>query len=291
MITYNYYRARSLNDIASVLEGYGEDARIVAGGTDIMVQLHEKDCRLKDLKCLIDITYLERELRYITENEENIYIGPLATHTDIESSPVIKKNLPFLAKASSEVGSPQIRNRGTIGGAIGNASPASDPLPVLIASDARVRLLGPNGERELLLKELYEGKGKLGLRKGEFIREFIVKKLPEGTRTGFSKLGRRKALAISRLNCAAALTFDAEGRIREARIAPGCIFTIPDRAEEAERLLTGKKPSEELFYEAGRAVSELMTVRTGTRWSTEYKKPVAEEIVFRALAEAACMEV
>ncbi len=269
---------------------YGTRAA-VAGGTDIMVQIHEKDRRWKNLKCLLDITYLDRELRYITEDEENIYIGSLATHTDIENSAVIKENLLFLGVASSTVGSPQIRNRGTIGGSIGNAFPASDPLPALIAADARVRLLGPEGERELLLKELYEGKGKLGLKRGELIREFRIKKLPEGSVTGFSKLGRRKALAISRLNCAAALTFDKEGRITEARISPGCIFIIPGRVERAEKLLTGEKPSEELFEAAGRAVSEVMIERTGIRWSTEYKKPAVEEIVFRALCTAAGMEV
>ena len=100
---------------------------------------------------------------------------------------------------------PQIRNRGTLGGSIGNAFPASDPLPALIAADALIKVYGQDGERVCLLKDFYEGKGSLKLEPGEFIREFVVKKLPEGTRMGFSKLGRRKALAISRLNCAAAL--------------------------------------------------------------------------------------
>ena len=108
---------------------------------------------------------------------------------------------------------------------------------------------------------------------------------------GFSKLGRRKALAISRLNCAAALTMDSEGTITEARIAPGCIFILPDRVEKAEQVLIGQKPSEELFAKAGKAVSEVMIERTGVRWSTQYKEPVVQEIVLRALCQAAGMEV
>ena len=291
MITYEYRRAESLEDAASVLEKYGDTARIVAGGTDIMVQIHEKDKRWENLKCLLDMTYLENELRYISEDSENVYIGPLSTHTDLENSEIIKKYLPFLGEASSTVGSPQIRNRGTIGGSIGNAFPASDPLPALVAADAVVVLYGPCGKRSILLKDLYEGKGKLALRRGEFIREFIVPKFLEGTVTGFSKLGRRKALAISRLNCAAALTFGEKGEITRARVCPGCIFIVPDRVEKAEKLLIGEKPSEKLFYEAGRAVSDVMIERTGVRWSTEYKKPAVEEIVFRALAAAAGMEV
>ena len=291
MIQYQYHRAESLDDVVKALGEYGEKARIVAGGTDIMVQIHEKDERWRDLACLVDITSLEKELRYITEDEENIYIGPLATHTDLERSELIGRYVPFLGWASGTVGSPQIRNRGTIGGSIGNAFPASDPLPALIAVDALIKVLGPEGEKTCLLKDFYEGKGRLGLKQGEFIREFIIKKLPANTGMGFSKLGRRKALAISRLNCAAALTFGGDGAILEARIAPGCIFVKPDRVEKAEQLLVGKKPSEELFSEAGRAVAQVMIERTGVRWSTQYKEPAVQEIVLRALCQAAGMEV
>ena len=291
MIQYKYHRAGSLDDVVKVLCEYGGKARIVAGGTDIMVQIHEKDKRWKDLQCLLDITYLEKELRYISEDEETVYIGPLSTHRDLEQSGIIREHIPFLGWASATVGSPQIRNRGTLGGSIGNAFPASDPLPALIAADAFLRVLGPEGERTCLLKNFYEGKGSLKLRQGEFIREFIIRKLPQGTKMGFAKLGRRKALAISRLNCAAALTMGAEGRITEARIAPGCIFVLPDRVEKAEQMLIGGKPSEELFARAGAAVSQVMIERTGIRWSTQYKEPVVQEIVLRALCQAAGMEV
>lgn len=291
MIQYKYHRAASLDDVVKVLKEYGSKARIVAGGTDIMVQIHEKDKRWKNLECLLDITYLDKELRYVSEDEENVYIGPLATHTDLEESEIVAKHIPFLGWASATIGSPQIRNRGTIGGSIGNAFPASDPLPALIAADAKIRVYGPEGERVCLLKDFYEGKGSLKLQPGEFIREFIVKKLPAGTVMGFSKLGRRKALAISRLNCAAALTIDKDGVITEARIAPGCIFVQPDRVEKAEQVLIGNKPSMDLFAKAGKAVAEVMIERTGVRWSTQYKEPAVQEIVLRALCQAAGMEV
>lgn len=291
MIEYKYHRADSLEDVVNVLCEYGGKARIVAGGTDIMVQIHEKDKRWKDLGCLLDITGLERELRYISQDEDKVYIGPLSTHTDLERSEVISAHIPCLGWASATVGSPQIRNRGTLGGSIGNGFPASDPLPALIAADALVRVCGPEGEKTCLLKDFYEGKGSLKLKPGEFIREFIVKKLPQGTKMGFAKLGRRKALAISRLNCAAALTMGEDGCITEARIAPGCIFVQPDRVEEAEQVLLGEKPSEELFARAGAAVARVMIQRTGVRWSTQYKEPVVQEIVLRALCQAAGMEV
>lgn len=291
MIQYKYHRTGSLDDAVKTLREYGRKVRIVAGGTDIMVQIHEQDKRWKDLECLLDITSLEYELRYVSEADEYIYIGSLATHTDIENSDIIAEHIPFLGWACASVGSPQIRNRGTLGGSIGNALPASDPLPALIAADAFVGVYGPEGERTCLLKDFYEGKGDLKLKEGEFIEKFIIKKLPYGTKMSFSKLGRRKALAVSRLNCAAALSMEDDGTIIDARIAPGCIFVLPDRVGEAEKVIIGLKPSEELFKKAGATVAQTMIERTGNRWSTRYKEPVVQEIVLRALCQAAGMEV
>lgn len=285
MFKYNYYRAKSLEEICETLVKYKDKVGIVAGGTDIMVQIREKDKRWQDMECLLDISALEEEMRYIREEGNEIHIGALSTHTDLERSDVVKKYIPFLGKAASTVGSPQIRNRGTIGGSICNASPAADPLTPLIALDARVVIHGLEGEREELLRDFYVGKGKVDLKEGEFLKEFVVEKLPENVVTEFVKLGRRKALAISRLNVSIALGFDAKGVIDYARVAPGCIFVTPDRVVKAEQLLVGKKPSAELWEEAGKAVSEEMIERTGVRWSTEYKKPAVEGIVEEALEQ------
>lgn len=285
MFKYDYYRAETPDEVCEVLARYQGKARIVAGGTDIMVQIREKDKRWKELECLLDLSFLEDELRYIREEGDQIHIGALTTHTDLERSEVIKRWIPFLGKAASTVGSPQIRNRGTIGGSICNASPAADPLTPLIALDAWTVIRGRDGERVVTLKDFYTGQGKVGLKEDEFVKEFTVRKLPKGTVTGFAKLGRRKALAISRLNVSAALKLDEEGRIDFARIAPGCIFSTPDRVETAENILIGRKPSEELWREAGKAVSEEMIRRTGIRWSMEYKQPAVEAIVEDALTE------
>ncbi len=289
MFKYDYYRAGTLDEVSEILARHQGKARIVAGGTDIMVQIREKDKRWEDLECLLDLTFLESELRYIREEGNQIHIGALSTHTDLERSEIIKKWIPFLGKAASTVGSPQIRNRGTIGGSICNASPAADPLTPLIALEAKVVIHGKAGEREMGLKEFYLSQGKVDLNEDEFLKEFVVEKLPEGAVTEFVKLGRRKALAISRLNVSVVLMLDKEGSISYARIAPGCIFRTPDRVETAEELLIGKKPSEELWKEAGKEVSDEMIRRTGIRWSTEYKQPAVEAIVEDALAQAAEM--
>lgn len=290
MFKYNYYRANTIGEVCTQLALQKEKVRIIAGGTDIMVQIREKEAKWKEIECLLDITSLGRELRYITEAQECIRIGALSTHTDIETSKLIKKFLPFLSEACASVGSPQIRNLGTIGGSICNASVAADPLSPLIAADTQVVIQGVQGAREVDLKSFYTGRGTVDLQEGEFVTEFIVKKLTQGAQTAFIKLGRRKALAISRMNVSAVLGINGQGVITEARIAPGCIFVKPDRVTEVEALLLGNAPSGELFASVGKAVSEEMITRTGIRWSTEYKKPAIEGLVEDALYKAAGME-
>ena len=287
MYTFESCRAESVRGVCAFLKEHGEAGRIVAGGTDLMVQIREKSRRWAGITHVIDITSLQNELEVIEDLGGTIRIGALSTHTDIENSEVLRRYLPYLSTASSTVGSPQIRNMGTIGGSICNASPAADPLTPLVASDARVEITGLEGKREVLLTDLYLGKGKLALNEDEFVTAFVVDKLKEGSRTAFEKLGRRKALAISRLNTSACLHFAEDGTIDEARISPGCIFVTPCRVKEAEDLVVGKRPTEDLFREAGEAVSKVMIDRTGYRWSTEYKKPAVEAVVSRALCKAA----
>lgn len=286
MFQYNYERAKTIQEVCETLKKYNGHVGIVAGGTDIMVQIREKDQRWKDMECLLDISYLKKELGYIKEEGQEIHIGALNTHTELENSQIIRKYLPFLSEACSTVGSPQIRNRGTIGGSICNASPAADPLTPLIAADAEIIIVGLNGERRKALVDFYIGKGKVDLGEGEFVKGFVVQKFPEGIVTKFGKLGRRKALAISRLNVSVALKIDGAGVITFARMAPGCIFATPDKVKKAEELLVGQKVSEKLFEAAGKIVSQEMIGRTVVRWSTQYKQPAVEGIVEETLIEA-----
>lgn len=291
MFTYEFCHAKSIEDVCRFRKEYGSKGCIVAGGTDVMVQIKEKSRRWAEIECMMDLTSLDKELRYIREEGDCVKVGALSTHTDIAESEIIKKYAPFFGQASDSVGSPQIRNRGTIGGSICNASPAADPLTPLVALEANVEIAGLNGTREVPLVDLYVGRGKLGLGEDEFVTAFIFKKPEEGSLMYFQKLGRRKALAISRLNTSALLHLDAEGKIDKARIAPGCIFATPMRVVEAEEILLGKVPSEELFEEAGREVSRIMIEKTGYRWSTEYKQPAAEAVVSAALCNACGIEM
>ena len=280
----SYLKPQTLKEALGYLKEYGEKVKPYAGGTDLMVQLREGSSRLKDVEYLMDVQALP-ELRGIKVREDSIRIGAMTSHTEVNESEVLRKHVPFLSIASSTVGSTQIRNKGTVGGNICNASPAADTLSPFVALNARLVVVSVDGEREVMVKDAREKAGKLKLAPHEMVTSILIDRIDDYS-TAFIKLGRRKALAISRMNAAVALKME-NGVIAAARIAPGCVFSTPDRVEKAEALIVGKAPSAALFEEAGKAVSEEMIARTGIRWSTEYKKPVIEALIQRALCRAA----
>ncbi|MBS3969797.1 MAG: xanthine dehydrogenase family protein subunit M [Clostridia bacterium] len=282
MIKHKYLRPRSLDVACQLLSE--TRGKVLAGGTDLMVQLRAEDEKLKNINHVIDINHL-KELSYIKKEDGYIHIGGLTTHQEIQESDLIQKEAAFLALAVSTVGSPQIRNRGTIGGSICNASPAADPLPPLIALNADVKLKSVRGERTLPLVSIFQKPYSTCLEPDEILVEISFKSLPETTKTTFIKLGRRKALAIARMNIAVALDFLADGTITEARIVPGSVFPTPDRVTAAEEFMLNKKPTVELIEQASKMVSEEMIKRTGIRWSTEYKQPVIENLTKRAIKQ------
>lgn len=290
MRDFTFMTAHTPDEVSrQLLENHGH-ACVLAGGTDLLVQLHEKSKRWEHLEIVIDLHALNGELSRIEERGEFLHIGALCTHTQVERSPSIIHFLPFLSKACSLVGSPQIRNMGTIGGGLCNASPASDPIPPLIAADARIVIHGVDGERIQSLAEFFHTEGGNDLKAGEFVTEIIVRKLKENERSAFVKLGRRKALAISRLSVAAIITKDSSGCIRQAAIAPGCVNKSVKRFAKAEQFLQGNIPSGKLIKQTAELVTKQMIAETGRRWSSAYKEPALTALAERALT-AACFDL
>lgn len=283
MQTFEYLCPETLEQALATLHELGASARVYAGGTDLMVQLREHAARLRDVTALVDLQKLHA-LREISETDTALRIGALASHTAVETSPIVRRHAPVLAASSSQVGSPQIRNLGTIGGNVANASPAADTISALAALSAEVEVASTGGVRRVPLPELYQGAGKTALAPDEIIVSFTIPKKP-GWRSAFCKLGRRKALAISRLNAAVLLQMDGE-MILDARIAPGCVFSAPDRVVTAEAMLKGQQASSALFARAGEETAEEMVRRSGVRWSTAYKKPALAAVVSEALEKA-----
>ena len=282
MKPFEYIPAHSVDDACSVLAEYGSDAQVLAGGTDVLIELRRNNTKTPGV--IVDISFIN-ELRKITSDNNTIILKPLATHTEITQTKVIQESAGLLSSAASVIGSPQVRNRGTVGGNIMNAATCADTVPPLIALGAKVTLKSKSGSRTIELVDLFVKPYQTTARPDELLIDIQFPKLTAGTKSSFIKLGRRNALAISRLSVAAILSLDKDGTITDARIVPGAALPTWKRVTEAEQLLAGNKPSKELFTAAGKKVSDVMISYTGRRWSTEYKEPVIAVLVRRALEQ------
>lgn len=280
MKAFEYHSPDSIPEVCALLTQLGVGAKILAGGTDVLVELRKST--EESPKAIVDISKIT-SLRGIEESGDSIVLKPLTTHAEILRSPLIATHARLLRDAAAGIGSPQIRNRGTVGGNIMNAAACADTVPPLVALGARVKLQSAAGDRVVSLAEFFARPYVTAAQRSELLVEVRFPKLPPIARSCFIKLGRRNALSISRLSVAAILLLNDDGIITGSRIAPGAALPIWQRITEAEALLVGQKPSTELFEEAGRKVSEVMVAFTGRRWSTEYKEPVIAVLVRRAL--------
>ena len=284
MNPFAYIAPMTIAQVCNVLAEHGSDASILAGGTDLLIESRRPST--KPPRLVLDISQVG-ELDGIAETDGMILVKPLTTHTGLLRSKAIYQFAPLLSTAAASIGSPQIRNRGTVGGNIMNAAACADTVPPLIALGAMVTLQSKTGSRVLDLARLMIKPYQTAANPGELLTAIQFNKLPPNTRSTFIKLGRRNALSISRLSVAAILQIGDDGTIIEARIVPGAAFPTWQRVTEAEQMLIGEKPAAKLFAAAGQKVSEEMIKATGRRWSTEYKEPVIAVLVTRALKQCA----
>jgi xanthine dehydrogenase iron-sulfur cluster and FAD-binding subunit A len=242
-----YLRPTDLAEALDLLERYGDQARVIAGGTDVIVELQRG---VKPTRTLIDITGLH-SLKYIRYEADMLSLGALATHNDVIMSADCQQHCLPLAQACWEVGAPQIRTRATIAGNLITASPANDTITPLLALNAQVVLVSKRGERIMPLHEFYTGFRKTALKPGELLREIRVPAMAANQRGLFLKLGLRRAQAISVINIAFVLTF-ADQIVSDARITLGCLAPTCVRAHTVEAFLMGKSLDEAVCTEAGR---------------------------------------
>jgi carbon-monoxide dehydrogenase medium subunit len=270
-----FYRPGSVREALRLLQNGKNRARVVAGGTDLVV---EGD---RSIRFLIDITHAG--LSYIRRKGKACVIGATTTMAAIENSPAIRALAGgVLARAAATCGSVQIRNMATLGGNLANGSPAADTAAVLLALDAEVVLADARGRRKIPLTGFYSGPRK----PGALIVEVAIPAPPRGARWSFRKLGRTEN-DISLVNAAAGLQLDSKGRARWARIALGAVAPTPIRAVNAEKLLVGRKVDgtalAEVCDEAAREVRPITDVRA----SAEYRREMVRVLVRRALEECA----
>ena len=279
-----YYSVSSLDEALALLDEYQHRARIVAGGTDLIIEM-ERGQR-PELQVLIDITRV-KGLDRISLNEGMIRLGPLVTHNHVVGSQLIRRRALPLAQASWEVGAPQIRNRATIAGNVITASPANDTITPLLAMGAELRLASVDGERLIALADFYTDFRQTALRPNELLSSISFPALDDRERGVFLKLGLRRAQAISVVDAAVILRMDDSGAVAAARIALGSVAPTIIAAPLAEQALIGKRLTVETIAAAGQLASRTAMPIDDIRGGAEYRREMVKVLVVRALRRIA----
>jgi xanthine dehydrogenase iron-sulfur cluster and FAD-binding subunit A len=277
---HEYINATTIDEVLQILKDKGARARIVAGGTDLILEL-ERGVR-KGIDTLIDVTRIP-DLDQITIDEDDvIHLGPLVTHNHCVASKLIRERAYPLARAAWEVGAPQIRNRGTISGNLITASPANDTITPLIALDASVTLKSATSTRTIALKDFYLGVRKIDMQPDEMLVDISFPALKDTARGTFIKLALRRAQAISIVDVAVVLDLDSDS-VKSASIALGSVAPTIVRASEAEKYLEGKQLTDEVITEAARLTMNASKPIDDIRGSAAYRLEMVRVCTLRGL--------
>ncbi len=277
-----YFYPTNVPDCAEMLQHYGERARVIAGGTDLLL-LMERQGFHPD--ALIDITRIP-ELLSLVVNAEHAEIGSAVTFRRLLDCRALCEGAPFLADAIRQIGGAQIRNIATLAGNIVNASPAGDTLPPLYVLGAQVRVQGPDGARRMPISEFVRGVRQVDLAPGELVTQVSFDLPGPEWRGVFQKLGLRRAMAIAVVNVAALARFDGE-RVIGARLALGAVAPTVLRMRQTEELLAGSRLDADVIEKAAAAASAAARPIDDVRASALYRRHAVRGIVRRALAKLA----
>ncbi len=276
----NYINAKSIEDVLEVLKEHGGRARIVAGATDLILEL-ERGVR-EDVDVLVDVTRIPDLDKIILDEQGVIHLGPMVTHNHCVASKLIREQAYPLALACWQVGAPQIRNRGTVAGNLITASPANDTISPLMAMGASVTLRSADGKRIVPLEDFYRGVRKTVMRADEMMVDIAFPALKENQRGTFMKLGLRRSQAIAVINAAVLLTTEQD-TVTEAVITLGAVAPTIIHASEAEAYLEGRQLDAETVAEATRLSMVASQPIDDIRSSASYRREMARVLVTRCL--------
>ncbi|HEY7556085.1 MAG TPA: xanthine dehydrogenase family protein subunit M [Candidatus Binatia bacterium] len=283
MIPFEYRTPKNLKEVHGTLQEFGPDAKLIAGGTALVIMMKQ---RLVRPSCLVSLRGL-RGLNGIEIKDGGLSIGGLATHRAVESSSLVRRRLPVVAETFHHVATIRVRNMATVGGGLAHADPNQDPPPTLIALGATVKATSANGSRVLPLDGFFTDYYETVLNPDEIITELFIPKVAPNTGAAYLKFLPRTADDYATVSAAAVLTLDKNLKtINDVRIALGSVGTTPIRATAAEAVLRGQPVKAEAFAEAGEKAKEAVDPISDFRGSAGYKKEMAAVFVRRALEKA-----
>lgn len=284
MREFEYYNPKSLDEALSLLGDKSEGVYLIAGGTDIMLELHNK---IIQPETIVNLKGLN-ELNYIIEDDQYVRIGANATFSSIEKNDIVLRNARALAQASSKVGSTQIRNLGTIGGNIVTGSACGDSVSALVAMDAVLVIKSASGKREVSLDAFYKPNPEprydgcyinlAGIARDEILCEIYFKKAEQKEYSAFRKLGKRKALAKSIMTVGIRIAFDDDNRVKSSRIALGAVGRHPYSVTSAEQIIAGNQLTEDVVEACVSEVSDVVYNNIRDRASCPFKKESVKEL-------------
>ena len=277
----NYYNAETIKEAVTLLKEH-PDTRIISGGSDVLIKIREGKMAGTSLVCIRDI----KEIQGVSKKDNgDIYIGAGTTFSHITNDPIIQECIPVLGEAVDQVGGPQIRNIGTIGGNICNGAVSADSAPTVFSLNALLCIEDGNGGRTVPVKEFYLGPGRVDLKRGEILTHVIIPaKEYQGYHGHYIKYSMRKAMDIATLSCSVVSRVDTEKNVLEdVRITFGVAAPVPFRCEKTEAVLKGMSVSEELYQTIEESVRQEISPRDSWRASREFRLQIGGEIAKRAL--------
>lgn len=275
------YSPKTLPEAYAHLQQLNGHAKLLAGGTDLMVQLHDG---VAVAPAYLNIWNLD-ELRGIQDIGDTLRIGALTTYTQMMHSPLVKKNCPSLIDAAKTVGGVQVQNRGTLGGNIVNASPAGDTLPILATFDAQLELGSHRGVRIVAFNEFYTGYRQTVLAPDELVVAVRLPKPASNARLFFQKVGSRQALVISKVVMAGKALMDDEKRAHSIQIGVGSVAPTVIRLRQTETLLQGQKLTDALIESAKQSAMQEVRPITDVRSTEHYRRTITANVLVRFLRQ------
>lgn len=277
---FGYFSPKTIEEALSLLSQYGNRAKVIAGGTDLLVGIKMGKIQPDYLISLKTIGGIDG----LHESKSGLRIGAGCTFYQLETSSLVKDEYEALHEAARSVSSVQIKNMGTIGGNLCNASPASDCAPALLVLGAQATIKKLGVEREISLEDLFVAPGETTLSEDEILTAITLPRLPSGTGSAFLKIGRVSA-DLAKINVAVFIKQN-EGSCEECRIALGSVAKTPLRAKQAEAMLREEKFAEDLVDLVAQKASEEISPITDVRSSEEYRREVAKTITRKTLLTA-----